>query len=74
MAPLDEAEREAWQTFSSQRPAARTLPSLAEYWADGQRTALEIADLIEMETGIRDVALVVRYFELLGKLGLVTTA
>jgi hypothetical protein len=74
MAPLDEAEREAWQTFSSQRPAARTLPSLAEYWADGQRTALEIADLIEMETGIRDVALVVRYFELLGKLGLVTTS
>jgi hypothetical protein len=69
-AKLSQAERDEWNTFSSGRAAAWTLPPLAEYWADGRRTALQIADLIEMETGIRDVELVVRYFELLQKLGL----
>jgi hypothetical protein len=72
-AKLSQAERDRWNTFASQRgSAAWTLPSLAEYWADGRRTALQIAELVEMETGIRDVELVVSYFELLQKLGLVT--
>ena len=73
LAQLSQAERDEWQTFTSQRGStAWTLPPLAEYWANGRRTALEIAELIEMETGIRDIELVVRYFELLQKLGLVT--
>ena len=70
-AKLTQAERDEWNNFSNGRPAAWTIPSLAEYWANGRRTALQIADLIEMETGIRDVEMVVRYFELLQKLGLV---
>jgi hypothetical protein len=44
---------------------------MAEYWADGRRTALEITDLVEMESGIRDPELVVKCFELFHKLGLV---
>jgi hypothetical protein len=67
---LTQTERDEWNTFTSGRAAAWTIPSLAEYWADGRRTALQIADLVEMETGICDVELVVRYFELLQKLGL----
>jgi hypothetical protein len=69
-AKLTQAEWDEWNNFTNGRAAAWTLPSLAEYWTDGRRTALQIADLIEMETGIRDVELVVRYFELLQKLGL----
>lgn len=48
-----------------------TLPILALYWADGQRNLLEIADLIELEMGMRDVELLVGYFQLLAKLGLI---
>ncbi len=47
-----------------------TLPALAEYWADGKRTALEIVDLVEMESGVRDAELIVKRYELLHKLQL----
>ncbi len=48
-----------------------TLPTLAVYWTDGKRTLLEIADLIELETGQRDVELLVEYFQTLAKLNLI---
>ena len=63
-------ERDSWRKLIESRRGARTLPTLAEYWADGRRTALEIVDLVEMESGIRDAELIVRYFELLHKLAL----
>ena len=46
------------------------LIPLAEYWADGKRTALEIIDLIELENGLRDAEVIVRTYEVLAKLGL----
>ena len=49
----------------------RILPTLAVYWADGKRSLLEIADLIELETGQRDVELLAEYFQTLAKLNLV---
>jgi len=48
-----------------------TLPDLALYWADGKRNLLEIADLIELETGMRDVELLVGYLQMLAKLELI---
>ena len=48
-----------------------TLTTLALYWADGSRTVLGIADLVEMESGTRDVELILAYFRILEKLGLV---
>jgi len=70
---LEEAEREAWRQMLKARPgmAAHTLTDLALYWADGQRSLLEIADLVEMESGQRDVELLVAYMRLLHKLGFV---
>jgi len=63
-------ERAAWRELvTSRRAGGRTLPTLAEYWADGRRSASEIVDLVEMESGVRDAELVVTYFELLHKLG-----
>lgn len=53
-------------------PVVRSIRSPVVDWADGQRTILEIVDRIEMEIGIRDTELVVREFELLEQLGLVT--
>ena len=69
---LTVAERTAWFKLNRGRPGAHTLPSLAEYWADGRRTAAEILDLVELETGRRDAELVVGWFELLHRLGLVS--
>lgn len=67
--PLE--EQSAWfELQKSRQIGGWTLPVLAEYWADGRRGAAEIVDLIEMETGIRDPELIVRWFELLAKVGL----
>jgi len=73
MGKLSPEERAGWHKLVESRRQAggRTLPTLAEYWADGRRSALEIVDLVEMESGIRDAELVVRSFELLHQLGLV---
>ena len=67
--PLE--DRLAWQRLlRSRSDEANTVIVLAEYWADGRRTALEIIDLVELESGIRDAELIVRRFELLAQLGL----
>ncbi len=71
---LDDADREAWRALQKARKGRPhyTLSVLALYWADGQRSVLDIADLVELETGERDVELLLKYFELLEKLGFVT--
>lgn len=70
MRKLSLEERAAWRKLSESRQAGgRTLPTLAEYWADGRRSALEIIDLVEMESGVRDPELIVTYFTFLHKLG-----
>lgn len=69
---LPQDEQAAWHHLITSRTIGGfTLPVLADYWADGQRTALEIVDLVEMESGVRDAELVVKRFELLHKVGLV---
>jgi len=55
----------------SRKMKAYTVSTLAEYWADGQRSALEIVDLVELESGIRDPELIVSFFGMLDKVGLV---
>lgn len=68
---LSEEERERWWRLGKERKKGfLTLPTLAEYWANGKLSLLEIADLIELETGQRDVELLVEYFQMLGKLNL----
>jgi hypothetical protein len=72
MSRLSVEEREAWRVYSkAHRQENRHLPTVALYWADGQRTLLDIAEAVEMETGQRAVEFLVKYFELLGRLGLV---
>ena len=70
-AELTAAEKEELYQFSKGRKGAYTTQTLAEYWADGRRTILEIIDRIEMEISVRDAELIVREFELLERLGLV---
>jgi len=72
---LPKAKREAWQEFSKGRVGGdaplRLTPRIAQFWADGTRTVLDIADCLEQDTqGERDVEYLVRYFELLRELKL----
>jgi len=67
----DEERERLWRLRKERRRGFYTLPTLAMYWADGRRSLLEIADLIELETGQRDVELLVEYFQTLDKLNLV---
>ncbi len=69
---LERQEREAWHRLLKARKGQtyNTLMPLALYWADGSRSVLEIAELVELETGIRDVELLLAYFRILQKLGL----
>jgi hypothetical protein len=71
MESLSAEELADWfNLLASRKNGGFTVPVLAEYWADGRRSALEIVDLVEMETGIRDAELIVSRFEMLQRLGL----
>jgi hypothetical protein len=63
-----------WQLYDEADEVLHVGASLLQYWADGQRTIAEIADLVELELGqpIGEVAL--RYFKLLAAAGLVEWA
>lgn len=47
----------------------RVVPTIALYWADGQRTLSEIVDRVELETGVRVPEYIAGYFEILAELG-----
>ena len=67
---VEAKDRDAWHRLLKNRKnwSHHTLTELAMYWTDGSRSILDIADLIEMETGLRDVELLLTYFHLLAKL------
>ncbi|MBN1137356.1 MAG: DUF4910 domain-containing protein [Anaerolineae bacterium] len=73
MRRLETKDREQWRQLLKAREGGMhyTVTGLALYWADGKRSVLEIADLVELEAGERDVELLLTYFELLAKLGFV---
>jgi aminopeptidase-like protein len=70
---LSSVEREevrAWQ--KEHRTLYHGMATVANYWVDGKRTVAEIADLVELETGKRDVPLLVRHCKLLARLELMS--
>jgi hypothetical protein len=73
LSSLGDEDRQAWLQLMTERKgrAHFTLSALALYWADGARSVLDIADLVELETGVRDVELLLAYFRLLEKLDFV---
>jgi aminopeptidase YwaD len=69
---LDEAGRDEWWALNQQidKEASRTVPELALYWADGQRTVAEIGQRVALETGLEVTPLLVEYFRFVERLGL----
>ncbi|MEA3337852.1 MAG: DUF4910 domain-containing protein [Chloroflexota bacterium] len=72
MAKLSEEERDAfWQETMGAGRASWTARTLAEYWADGQLTVAEIADRVQLETGVASGERVLAYFQALAERGVV---
>jgi len=69
---LDETGRDEWWEFDQRigKETSRTVPVLAQYWADGQHTVAEIGQLIMLETGLEATPLLVEYFRFMERLGL----
>lgn len=69
---LPEKRQVEWRAYQrAHERAAQLLPVRALYWVDGRRTLLDVADLVEQETGVRDTDFLVHYFALLFDLKLV---
>ncbi len=68
----DETTRDEWWELSRRigKEASRTVPVLAQYWADGRRTVAQIGQMIELETGVEATPLLVEYFRFMERLGL----
>jgi len=69
LTPQEKEEAYAW--MKEYRRQYYGMSTVANYWADGKRTVAEIADLVELETGQRNMQLLVKHFRLLARLGLV---
>ncbi len=69
---LDETKRDEWWELYRRigKQASGTVPELAMYWADGQRTIAEIGQQVALETGIEVTALLVEYFCFVEQMGL----
>jgi hypothetical protein len=65
-------EREWYYQFTKKHPKTVGVNAeLAACWSDGKRTVLEIADLVEAESGNRDIEGLVTYFRFLKRLKLI---
>jgi aminopeptidase-like protein len=69
---LDEAGRDAWWALNQQIvKTSWTMPVLAQYWADGERTVAEIGRLIALESGLEVASLLIEYLRFAERLGIV---
>jgi len=69
---LPREDREAYWRLNKKYRESWIQGVLAQYWADGQRSLLEIARLIELEIGRCDLEYLVELFRLYEKMGLIT--
>jgi aminopeptidase YwaD len=65
-------KQDEWRAIQKEKRAAVAASTQALYWADGIRTTAAVADLLEAELGHRDVDFLLRFFDLLVELGLMT--
>jgi hypothetical protein len=70
---LTKREKERLFGLRKKYPASYSLaPVLAQFWMDGKRSLLEISDLVEFETGERQlVRFLVQYFRILSRAKLI---
>jgi hypothetical protein len=69
---LSAEDREAFYQFGKANKESSGMETLAVYWSDGKRNLLEVANLVELESGRRDVDYLLGYYQFLEKMGLVS--
>lgn len=69
---LTPKERDELHDFESEYRRDSTLPTLADYWADGERSILEISRMVELEAGRTNTSYLLDHFRWLKKMGLVS--
>jgi len=65
---------ELWRFGQEHKDVNRTIGTLAMYWADGERSLLEVSRLVELESGGTNLEYLVGHFRFLEKMGLVEFA
>lgn len=68
---LSPEDRYKWRTLKEEHEEDRIITTLANYWADGERNLLEISELVEYESGKKDIEYLMDYYKWLEKMGLV---
>jgi aminopeptidase YwaD len=66
-----ELQAALWQIEGNAEHEAHDKATLAQYWADGQRTVADITDRVSLETGQPPDDMVLRLFKLMAETGLV---
>jgi aminopeptidase-like protein len=61
--------KEKMKAFREKYKGASIPSAYLQYWADGNRTLSEIADLLEGETGFRNTEALIEYYELMAERG-----
>jgi aminopeptidase YwaD len=74
MRKLSSEDRESMWRLGKEHEEIGILGTLAMYWADGERSLLDISDLVELEAGRTDLKYIVSFFGFLRKMGLVEYA
>ncbi len=68
---LSPGDLEAFYQFGKAHRESQGMETLAEYWSNGERSLLEVARLVELESGRRDLGYLIDHFRFLEKMGLV---
>jgi hypothetical protein len=68
---LSQEEKDALWKLEKEHKEVRSMITLAVFWANGERSLLEISDLVALESGHRDLQYLSSYFGFLEKMGLV---
>ncbi|UCF79547.1 MAG: DUF4910 domain-containing protein [Candidatus Eiseniibacteriota bacterium] len=72
---LNKRDRERlWQLLERHKRTPDVFRALSWFWVNGRRSLADIADLVEMETGVRDDELLGDYYSFLEKVGLVSVS
>jgi aminopeptidase YwaD len=72
MSKLSLEDREIFNKFGKEHKESSGIETLAVYWSDGKRNLLEVAHLVELESGKCDVDYLIGYYRFLKRMGLVS--
>jgi len=68
---LSAEDRDALRELGKGHPRGRSMATTAMFWTDGERSLLEVSNLVELERGETDLEFLIGYYGFLRRMGLV---